>query len=174
MKRQLIIVSLLTILSLSIFSQINTKVIDDKSGKEILVGLCDRSGLADDSLGDWFNTEYNSYKPKKKDLRKIKKSLSDDLTITIILATWCSDSRREVPRFIKILDLAGFDSNKLIMYSTDRKKEITNIDTEKFCIQRVPTFIFFVDKNEKGRIIETPKITLEKDFLNIITNQNKL
>jgi len=36
-------------------------------------------------------------------------------------------------------------------------------------IERVPTFIFYVNNIEAGRIIENPVTSLEKDMVNILT-----
>ena len=36
-------------------------------------------------------------------------------------------------------------------------------------IQRVPTFIIYKNNIESGRIIETPKTSLEQDLVNILT-----
>jgi hypothetical protein len=38
-------------------------------------------------------------------------------------------------------------------------------------IQRVPTFIFYKNKIEAGRIIENPVTSLEQDIINILTRE---
>jgi hypothetical protein len=40
-------------------------------------------------------------------------------------------------------------------------------------IQRVPTFIFYKNNIEAGRIIENPATSLEQDIVNILTRNDK-
>lgn len=49
-------------------------------------------------------------------------------------------------------------------------KKAEGFDIDQFIIERVPTFIFYKNESEIGRIIETPVETLEKDILNILKN----
>ena len=141
----------------------NQCVIDQKSGKPMLVGFCDRASLQDTSFAWWFNSEYENYELDKETLSKIKID-SEFQSITIVMGTWCSDSRREVPRFYKILDSLNFPSTKVKLIMVDRKKEAAGIDISSFNIELVPTMIFYNDGLEVGRIIETPKESLEKDI----------
>ncbi len=83
------------------------------------------------------------------------------------MGTWCSDSKREVPRFYKIIKLINYDENKIELICVDRKKEVTNYDVSNYDIKYVPTFIFLKDEKEIGRIIESPKQKLEEDLLEI-------
>ena len=91
-----------------------------------------------------------------------------EITMTIVMGTWCSDSRREVPRFYKILDLIEFPSNSIDLISVNREKTVPDGDISELEILFVPTFIFYREETEIGRIIEIPEKTLEKDFLGII------
>jgi thiol-disulfide isomerase/thioredoxin len=86
------------------------------------------------------------------------------------MGTWCSDSRREVPRFLRILDELNFNNELLTINYVDRKKESPEGDISSLDIKYVPTFIFYKGGKEIGRIIETPQITLESDFKNILYN----
>ena len=60
----------------------------------------------------------------------------------MFLGAWCSDSRREVPRFLKIADLAGMDATRIKLYGLDRTKKSSDGLTDRYGIERVPTFIF--------------------------------
>ncbi|MEZ4907148.1 MAG: thioredoxin family protein [Saprospiraceae bacterium] len=93
----------------------------------------------------------------------------DDISIKVFLGTWCSDSRREVPRFIKILNEAGFDMQNLEIMCLDRDKKAPDYTSNTFNIQYVPTFIVYQKNKELGRIIETPENTLETDLLKILS-----
>ena len=86
----------------------------------------------------------------------------------VFFGTWCSDSRREVPHFLKIADDCGIDSSRIRLYGLDGSKKSRDGLTDKYHIDRVPTFIFLKDGNEVGRITEKPTGTLEADMLAIL------
>jgi len=86
------------------------------------------------------------------------------------MGTWCSDSRREVPNFYKILDKLNYPDNKITLINVDRKKNGIEIDVSKLNIELVPTFIVYRNNTEIGRIIETPNESLERDLLKILEN----
>ena len=87
------------------------------------------------------------------------------------LGTWCGDSRREIPRFFKILDQAGFKFNNLELIAVNRNKKTPDNLQEGFNIIRVPTFIFYKQGKEIGRYVEYAKESLEKDMLQIISEK---
>ncbi len=143
-------------------------ITDEKSGKPMLIGLCTRENLMKDtSFSWWFEAEYDYYTPEDSVMNLIN---LDSIKIVCVMGTWCSDSRREVPRFFKILDNLKFSEENLSLYCVDRKKQAEGFDIDQFVIERVPTFIFYKNDSEIGRIIETPEATLERDILKIIKN----
>ncbi len=147
-----------------------TVVIDEKSSKPMLIGLCSRENLTKDtSFSWWFDSEYDYYEPEDSILKLIN---LDSIKIVCVMGTWCSDSRREVPHFYKILDLLNYDFGNLSLYCVDRKKQAAGFDIEQFVIERVPTFIFYKNNSEIGRIIESPQETLERDILKILEFSN--
>lgn len=162
---------LLTI-SYSGFSQKNNRTIDKKSNKEILIGLCDKEGMLEKPFCSWFKKGYRRYHPKKKIIKQLQESNIYKVDIVLVMATWCGDSRTEVPNFYKILNEINFDENKMIVMCVDRNKEALKSIISKLNIKKVPTFIFYIDGKEIGRIIETPENRLEKDLLKIIINNS--
>ncbi len=104
-----------------------------------------------------------------------------DVTVTCVLGTWCSDSRREVPRFWKVLDLAANPRLSLRMLAVGRRDDDAaqarlvqlGFDADirgQYGVEYVPTFIFSEtgDGSELGRIIESPAATLERDAAAIL------
>lgn len=146
---------------------VNKVTIDDKTGRPMLVGITDRSAFELPDFTDWYNNEYIGYEPDEFILEQIKE-LSDSIDIQIFMGTWCSDSRREVPRFLKILDVSEFEQNKLQIINVDRKKKSPTHEEKDKDINFVPTFIINKNGNETGRIVEFPIITLESDLLSIL------
>lgn len=137
----------------------------------MLLGHCTRSCLMQKPFIDWFNPNYSDYKVDSSLTGEIKK-LMRKKNMTIFLGTWCGDSKREVPRMLKILDVAGVkeDQYNIIFVSNepDLYKQSPQHEEAGKNIRRVPTFIIAEGKNEIGRIIETPKESLEKDLLKIL------
>jgi hypothetical protein len=92
--------------------------------------------------------------------------------VTVFLGTWCSDSRREVPRFWKALDLAGADVPFAIHYiGVDRQKKEPSAPVTNNDIRYVPTFIVYREGREVGRIVEESPNGIEKDLLALLTGQ---
>jgi hypothetical protein len=159
---------LLMMVSVASLAQEKNKLItDEKSGKQMLIGFCDRTAFADTNFSWWFNSEYNNYTPDTTTLKSVKEKINN-VKITVVMGSWCSDSRREVPRLFKILDKLGVGDKNLTLICVDRKKESTAGGIDKLDIKFVPTFIFLKNEEELGRIIESPKETLEKDLVIII------
>jgi thiol-disulfide isomerase/thioredoxin len=92
------------------------------------------------------------------------------IKITIVMATWCGDSKEWIPRFYKIMDELNFNYKKLTLICVDRAKKAPGTNVDNLKVELVPTFIFYRKKNEIGRIIEVPNDLLEKNILKILTN----
>ncbi|MFC2119920.1 thioredoxin family protein, partial [Bacteroidota bacterium] len=93
----------------------------------------------------------------------------EDVDIKIVMGTWCSDSRTEVPHFYKILDEVNYPKEKVTLINVNRDKQGLENEVEDLDINFVPTFIFYRAGEEIGRIIEMPYETLEKDMLELIS-----
>ena len=159
---------LLIVFAFAFFSsnaQIKNKRIEDiDKHQEVLIGECSRNGLIFMDFGHKMKFYYEKYELDVKTIAKIKKKI-DGIKITIILGTWCKDSKEQVPKFLKILDELKFKDENLTIIGVDSKKQAYVLDVEKYNIERVPTFIFYKKDKEVGKIIETPKKSLEKDML---------
>jgi thiol-disulfide isomerase/thioredoxin len=117
----------------------------------------------------WYDKGYNDYQFDSDVINKLQDISKDDLTIKIVMGTWCPDSRREVPRFERILDIWQFPSEKVTYIGVDDTKNAPVGEFDKLNIQRVPTFIIYKNNIEAGRIIENPTTSLEQDMVNILT-----
>ena len=98
------------------------------------------------------------------------KSGAQGVTVLLIMATWCPDSKRELPRYFAIADAAGVADATLTMVGVDRTKKDGEGLTEKWGITRVPTFVFFRNGQEVGRVIERVPAgtTLEAEIAKIL------
>ena len=138
----------------------------DVSQPGIPVGWMDREDLADPVHGD-FALVYDTSRIHR-DFVGLIRQVHEGIDIIVFLGAWCSDSRREVPRFLKIADLAGMDATRIKLYGLDRTKKSSDGLTDRYGIERVPTFIFLRGDKEVGRIVEVPRTTLEGDVLSIL------
>jgi hypothetical protein len=141
---------------------------DEKSNANILYGYSNLEGLKKEPFNLWFDFEYDSYQPDMAVLEQLNIEKLDELEIIIVMGTWCSDSQREVPRFYKMMESIGYETTKLTLINVDRTKQAKGTPTGKLKIERIPVFIFLKDGKEIGRIVESPKESLEKDMLKII------
>jgi hypothetical protein len=150
------------------FAQDTNKVVtDESSGKPMLLGPTTKEAFQDTSFAWWYDSHYDMYEVDSAIVDEFKDYLRET-DITIVLGTWCGDSRRELPPFLKILEYAGYPEDRITMISVDRKRQAEDIDIEAMDIRYVPTFIFYIDDEEIGRIIESPKETLEIDMAEIL------
>ncbi len=153
----------------------NNQIVKAKNGTEMLLGNCTRACLLQKPFSDWFVKNYNEYKVDSSQIPELNKQLKKK-NITLFLGTWCGDSRREVPRMLKILDAAGVNEKQinLIMVSNEdgMYKQSPQHEEKGMNIIRVPTIILSEGKNEIGRIIEFPKKSLEIDLLDILNKNN--
>ena len=75
-----------------------------------------------------------------------------------------------MPHFLKLADALKLSDSDITFIAVDGSKKAENGLIDKMKITNVPTFIFTDKKGtEIGRITETPKETLEKDMLKILT-----
>jgi thiol-disulfide isomerase/thioredoxin len=91
--------------------------------------------------------------------------------ILTFLGTWCEDSKREVPKFVKILESAGYPVEEVRVVSMTREKNTPQNYEEGLDITNVPTFIFYKDGKELNRIVEFPIEDLESDMLKILRGE---
>lgn len=144
----------------------------DLKNKEVMVGKCDREGLSQGEYGQYFLSQYDAYQPSEKYTEKMKAKINQ-VDITVVLGTWCSDSKIQVGRFFKVIDQSGYNEKRMTIIGVSRKKLAYTTSIEHLNIELVPTFIISQNGKELGRIIETPKKSLEKDLAKII-NKAKL
>src|SRR4030095_10433075 len=136
---------------------------------------CTRTALLQAPFADWFKPNYDSYRVDSFTCNFIRPLLAGK-SITIFMGTWCGDSKREVPRVLKMLDCCGFPEKQLqlIMVSnlSDAYKQSPQHEEKGRNIIRVPTIIIEEKGKEVGRIVEFPKTSLEKDMLTILRKES--
>ena len=160
--------TLLIFIMSTMIAQIPELSEDEKTGNTMIVGLSQRSDYEhSEHFKQWFNEEYESYVIDEEKLSLIS-AIEDEIKIECFMGTWCEDSRREVPRFYKILDQIKFNEKNLKIVSVDKGKVSPGGEEKGKNIHHVPTMIFYSQGQELGRIIEYPVGTLEEDVVDIM------
>ena len=95
---------------------------------------------------------------------------TEDITVKVLFGTWCHDSKREVPKMLKIFEAYGLEDKRisLVAVNPEKNEPITTIN--KYNLEFTPTFIFFRNGEEIGRIVEKPNQSLLEDFKLIISS----
>ncbi len=158
---------------------LNTKKINNEitleDGRQFLLGKINSDRLKTEPYAAWYLNSYSGYTVDKTLVNRFSKKLKNT-QIKLFLGTWCGDSKREVPRFLKILEEADYPIENLEIVALDRRegrvKTSPGGEEKGLNIVKVPTFIFFEDGKEINRIIESPIETLEEDIATIVSKAN--
>lgn len=183
MKKQVIICAVFILLStgcrmtsLSVSAQESAPMqekIDFLDPQTWILGWFGPERLSRKPYSEWYNPGFDNYEGNLEVVRKLLDMDKGDISVLVVMGTWCPDSRREVPRFMKILTETNFPLKQVKFLGVDNVKKAPVENYDSYEIMRVPTFIFFVKNVEAGRIIENPSSSLEQDMLNILTgNRN--
>lgn len=140
----------------------------------MLLGQHPREDLQKPPFSTWFNNNYADFTINKDSIQILSPLLSG-LSFEIFMGTWCPDSRREVPRMLKILDACHVpaDSIRIIMvdYREGAYKQSPGHEEKGKDIRHVPDLLVLDHGLEKGRIVESPVVSLENDLLAITTGE---
>ncbi|TAI48147.1 thioredoxin family protein [Flagellimonas allohymeniacidonis] len=145
--------------------------IELENGKKFLIGKINLEGLSAEPYNIWFQSGEKAYAIDEALVKKLEEPLSD-YHIKLFLGTWCGDSKREVPRLVKILKAANFPMENLDIVALDRRKEhykkSPTGEERGLNIIKVPTIIFMKQGKETNRIVESPIESLEEDIAQIV------
>src|SRR5687768_3194890 len=81
--------------------------------QKILYGICSKDSLIAEPFGKWYNPNYESYNPEPTMVSGLRKEDFSGISIKVFFGTWCGDSKREVPRFLKLLSAISFPEKKV-------------------------------------------------------------
>jgi thiol-disulfide isomerase/thioredoxin len=138
-----------------------------KPNEHMEVGWTPRSIFQSPVYAVWFDSSYAAYEPDASLLNHLR-TMRDSVELVVVFGTWCSDSRRELPRFWKIEDSVHLPAGKITMIAVDRTMDIPQGIRKEYNITNVPTFIVLYRGLEMGRIVESPRVSLEQDIVNML------
>ena len=158
-------------LSFAIFAAIvpyasaQTTVRDTATHENILIGPVNRATI--DST-TWYQSNSQLYTPTQEVIRSIDSLASGD-SVLIVFGSWCPDSHIWVPIFINIADSTRLGT-RIGFLAVPRSPGGQRRLTPGLNIDKVPTFIFYHNGKELGRIVETPHGDFGEDIINILEN----
>jgi len=89
--------------------------------------------------------------------------------VRVYLGTWCGDSRRELGRLFRALELVPEPwPFTLTLVGVDRARSAPGL-TESVGLRYVPTFVVLREGAEVGRIIESAPRGIERELLDLLT-----
>lgn len=137
--------------------------------KDILVGDFQVRDLQQKPFSSWFKPRYENYKPEAASMETIQANIRD-YEIKVIMGTWCRDSKREIPKLLKILDNAQYDYDNLQLIGVDYDKKTPSGIEKELKVHRVPTIIFYQNGKEINRFVEySREESIEEDIAKIVT-----
>lgn len=168
-----ILLSIGLLMGMMLQAQIKDEITLD-NGRKFLIGQISIDDLKKAPYQSWFDQNFTNYQVEGATVESFSSKL-EAYNLLLFMGTWCGDSKREVPRVAKILEVADFPMEQLKIVAVDRRKEFYKKspggEEWGLDIKRVPTLIFLKDGKEVNRLVESPLRTLEQDFLAIIGGQ---
>ncbi|MFP5247981.1 MAG: peptidylprolyl isomerase, partial [Thermoanaerobaculia bacterium] len=114
------------------------------------------------------------YTPDITVLEMMKSYVRAGDRVEVYMGTWCDDSQREVPKFLRITDelKSQFGVDLPVKFiAVDRSKQQPAELLKDKHLAKVATFIYYRDGQELGRIEERPVAIFEDDLLTIVAKQ---
>ena len=109
------------------------------------------------------------YAPDAEAVTELRKA-GASTEVLVFFGNWCSDSKRELPRFFATLNRLDSTLYHARYFGLDRtKQDSTGVATE-FEIDLVPTFIFRRNGKDLGRIVEQPEDPLELEWVALVNH----
>ena len=134
-------------------------------GQAELVGELFREEILKD-FPDW-QAVIDSYVPDFDIIDRLRE-VNEEIEVEVFLGTWCPDSKKQLGAYFKILDIVDNPLIKTRYIGIPRNRDDREIYIKGRDIVRIPTFIVSIQKQERGRIIETPQASVEEDLWKII------
>lgn len=137
---------------------------------KVMKGKIEMKALMQDQSTDWFYKGVNNYQPNDNMLNYIKANRTN-YNLVVVMGTWDETSRKVVPELYKVMITAGSPEDQVLMFGADQKMQ-TDAPTD-YKVKKLPTVIVFRDGSEVGRIVGTPKESIEGDLSRILLNSSK-
>jgi peptidylprolyl isomerase/peptidyl-prolyl cis-trans isomerase B (cyclophilin B) len=137
----------------------------------ILDGFLNWADLA--ALPGWQQAK-EEYAPDSRAIDRLSSAVGNYRLVTV-LGTWCSDSEREVPRLVRLLEAIGSDGFDHWIFGVDRSRRVNSRDFPPGLLdgqtaERVPTIIVLDEAGQElGRVVETAEKPIEDLLVEFLT-----
>jgi thiol-disulfide isomerase/thioredoxin len=174
MKQFILICLAIYGLSCSSLRHLRSTPVTTKSGSVILLGKIPVTALHQPPYAEWYKKGYAAYQPSAAVTDSLR-PMANDYTYEIFLGTWCGDSKREVPRLMKLLDQLKVKPGRITIIAVGNRdtlyKQSPTHEEQGKSITRVPHLNMYKNGTETGRITEVPVTSWERDMLSILTGK---
>ncbi len=147
-----------------------------KTPEPIIYGTFNIQQLEVAPYASWYKPGFEKYNTHTETLKQLQQIKTKGLRVQVFLGTWCGDSKREIPHFVKLLHQMQFPLQQVQFIglggSDSLYKQSPTGEEKGLGIFRVPTFVVYQNNIEIGRINEYPTTTLETDLLKILSGQS--
>lgn len=130
-----------------------------------LVGRLTRQDLLE-NLPEW-KAQHQVYAPDLGIVARLQ-DVHEEVRVEVFLGSWCPDCRQHVGAYLKLMDMVG---NPLITTSytgVPRSRKAREEYIAGRGVERLPTFIVYFRGREIGRLVETPRVSVEADLWAIL------
>jgi thiol-disulfide isomerase/thioredoxin len=138
----------------------------DSSAHKVITGHTQVEHLENNTDHHWFSKNYSDYVYDTASVTALQ-HVSPDYNIVVIGGTWCPTTHTELPKFYKIIDDGKFPRNRVKLIFVDRDLKLPATTEKNYKVKKLPTFIVFKGEKEKGRIVELPNESIEKDLIKL-------
>ena len=143
----------------------------ETSNEPMLIGWVNRTEVMSGAYPR-FQARYDTVQTDPEVLDLIR-TFNEGTDWLVFLGSWCSDSYREVPAFLKIADSSGIGGTRIRYYALDRDKKSPEGLEQRYGVTHVPTIIGIRDGSEIGRITEKSDPSVEDEMLRIILGEGE-
>jgi len=149
--------------------ELNRIITDEKIQREVLYGACDAQGFLNPVFGEAYITAFEAYHPDESALDALRHhECLATMEVVVVFASWCGDSRREMPHFMKLMQMLEVPDAHIKLFATNRDKTCGIQQVDALGTEFVPTFFIYVDGHLVGSIVEFPLQSLEQDMLDML------
>lgn len=109
-----------------------------------------------------------AYEPDAAMVEELR-AVTEPTRLQVVLATWCGDSKKHVPRLLKAVEKANNPNIKIEILGVGPDFESPMREIQAASVTNVPTVIVQRGERELGRYVETPAgATIEADVVDIL------
>ncbi len=138
------------------------------TGLPQMVGVLTKQKIIDE-LPRW-QTAHRQASPDPEMSKKLA-TVGNGADVGVYLGTWCIDSRREVSRLWKALEIAGKPQFTVRYVGMDRNKHTPSGLPEGLELTHVPTIVVSRNGKEIGRIVESAPRGIETELFGLLSGE---